>query len=191
MARLWHRCGHALALTGLDHQALRESAQALGPGVWVAGNREASLWAEAALLTVPWESLDAISGEATRDLAGKVLIDATNSVVFDPVRKGFRHLAPEGTRTALINRERFPGAILVKALNTIPAPTLEAYAAGQAPPFVVPLAGDDAAARAMVASLIRETGLYPEDLGPLAQAGEIEFGGGLWGVTRAPPVPGA
>jgi len=68
-----------------------------------------------------------------------------------------------------------PGARLVKAFNTLTA-GFQAEAAGRAGAdrVVIFLCGDDADAKATVASLIDDAGFVPVDLGGLADAAPME-----------------
>lgn len=183
LARLWAGCAHELFLTSEEPEELHALMRELGVGARIGTNRDAAAWAEAVVLAVPWEVLDSVAAEVGEASAGKILVDATNAVVFDPSSGGFRHLAPEGTRTAEVNRARFPLARLVKAFNTVPAPALDALLKEEQGRFAVPLSGDDGAARATVGELIRDIGLDPLELGGLDRAGLQEFGAALWGET--------
>lgn len=103
-------------------------------------------------------------------LDGKVVVEISN-----PLNETYDGLVTQpGTSAAESIREVLPAsAKLVKGFNTTFAGTLvEGKAAGQ--PLDVFLAGDDAEAKAKVASLVRGGGLNPVDAGPLARARELE-----------------
>jgi predicted dinucleotide-binding enzyme len=76
----------------------------------------------------------------------------------------------------------------VKAFNTIPFATMStAEPAGTR--RVLFVAGDDAAATSTVANLIRDVGLHPIVLGPLASAGrQMELGGIFSGLELFTPA---
>jgi predicted dinucleotide-binding enzyme len=90
-------------------------------------------------------------------LDGKVLIDATNNL------SG----GPDGAEIAALAS----GARVVKAFNTVFAQFFE-----QPPPKPPTLvfAGDDAGAKEIVASLIRDAGFEPVDAGDHGQAADLE-----------------
>ena len=78
-----------------------------------------------------------------------------------------------------------PSTRIVRAFASVP---VEAFAliVDREPPtagdgLAVPLAGDDAAAKEMVAEFMRQIGVEPFDLGPLAVSYVMEPGGPLWG----------
>ena len=108
--------------------------------------------------------------EQYRDaLAGKVVVDVSNPVDFET----FDRLATDTSAAEEIT-ERLPeGARVVKAFNTTFAKTIHAGEVG-GQPLDVFLAGDDADAKAQVASLVESTGLNPIDTGPLRRARQLE-----------------
>jgi predicted dinucleotide-binding enzyme len=93
------------------------------------------------------------------DGSGKVLVDATN-----PTRAGKTNA--DVVRLA-------PGARVVKAFNTNFAGLYERLAAADPPPSMV-FCGDDAGAKEAVATLIRDAGYEPVDVGGLDQAANVE-----------------
>jgi predicted dinucleotide-binding enzyme len=72
-----------------------------------------------------------------------------------------------------------PGSIVVKAFNTLGSEIMidPSLAGG---PVTVPLAGDDRDAKGRVATLVRDAGLEPMDMGPLSLATFIEGMLGLY-----------
>jgi 8-hydroxy-5-deazaflavin:NADPH oxidoreductase len=79
----------------------------------------------------------------------------------------------------------FPQARVVKAFNAIRAADLASQGAPALPDDerrAIPIAGDDAEAKQIVASFIRAIGFGPLDLGPLAAGAVLEPGGPLFGV---------
>jgi predicted dinucleotide-binding enzyme len=117
---------------------------------------EAAAGAEVLLLAVPAAAAPDVL-EAAAPAAGTVLIDATNNL------SG----GPDGAAIAAL----VPGARTVKAFNTVFAQFFE-----QPPPTPPTLvfAGDDAGAKEIVASLIRDAGFDPVDAGDHGQAADLE-----------------
>jgi predicted dinucleotide-binding enzyme len=102
-------------------------------------------------------------------LAGKTVVDITN-----PVNESFDGLVvpPDGSATQELAKLA-PDASFVKAFNTTFSGTLEAGdVAGQ--PLDVLIAGDDDEAKATVATLVRDGGLNPVDVGGQQRARELE-----------------
>ncbi|MGE5249942.1 MAG: NADPH-dependent F420 reductase [Bacteroidota bacterium] len=103
-------------------------------------------------------------------LAGKVVVDIAN-----PVNSTYDDLAtaPGSSSAEEVAQAAAPGARVVKAFNTTYAGTLrEGEVEGQ--PLDVFIAGDDAAAKELVAQLVTDAGLRPVDTGPLSRARQIE-----------------
>jgi predicted dinucleotide-binding enzyme len=114
--------------------------------------------------------------------AGKVTVDAMN---YDPATDP---AAPEldtgGTTSSELVARHFAEARLVKALNT------EGFLApGRLGPFsdvspvAVPIAGDDAAAKAIVSAIVVDMGFDPVDVGGLADSWRFQPGTRLFGLT--------
>ena len=103
------------------------------------------------------------------DLSGKIVIDPTNPVNF--TAEGISHGVP--TSNGQIIQAAAPGAFVVKAFNVLSWEyMIDPSASGG--PISVPLAGDDAAAKARVAELVESLDLHPIDLGSIDQSRWIE-----------------
>jgi predicted dinucleotide-binding enzyme len=112
--------------------------------------------------------------EVTRglgDLTGKIIIDPTNVVSRGP--EGMSHgIEGKGSNAALIQAAA-PGAYVVKAFNTLNvAQMTDPETAGG--PITIMLAGDNAEAKATVATLVRGMGLEVLDVGGLQYAHVLE-----------------
>ncbi|HEY7739647.1 MAG TPA: NAD(P)-binding domain-containing protein [Steroidobacteraceae bacterium] len=138
------------------------------------GDRAAALAPEAAakacgtiVLAVPWSAVEAIL-KSFGNLDGKLIVDVTNPL---GVRDGreFAFEIPGGISGGEFVQSLQPGARVVKAFNTVNFRVMvdPAMAGG---PVSIPLAGDDAAAKAAVAALVSGIGLEPVDVGPLRTA---------------------
>ena len=115
------------------------------------------------------------------ELDGKVVVDISN-----PLNATYDGLVtPPGTSAAESIRDALPrGARVVKAFNTTFAPTLlTGQVAGQV--LDVFIAGDDEAAKAVVATIVRDAGLNAIDVGPLVRARQLEALA-LLGITLQP-----
>ncbi|MFZ9477287.1 MAG: NADPH-dependent F420 reductase [Steroidobacteraceae bacterium] len=176
------RVGAALGprLAALGHpviygsrEPLRADVQALvarsGARASAAPVAEAVLRADWVLIALPWAATE--STLRSVDLADKLVIDPTNALRFVPAT-GYMEMAVE-TSAAERVRELAPRARVVKAFNTLGAHVMADPAAAGGP-VTVPLAGDDAAAKARVGTLVRELGFEAQDLGPLRHARQLE-----------------
>ncbi|WP_329493787.1 NADPH-dependent F420 reductase [Kitasatospora herbaricolor] len=119
-------------------------------------------------------SLKALQAAGADALAGKILIDVSNPLVFSP--EGEVGLDPVGTDSVgeRIQRE-FPQARVVKALNTMSAPVMvePGRVPGEHNAFV---AGDDPDAKAEVVALLEQFG-WPA--GSVLDLGDIKGARGM------------
>lgn len=131
---------------------------------------EAAAFGEAVLCATPYGAWPDLAREIAPHVAGKVVIDAANPY---PQRDGAfaRNAIAAGEGAGVPVARLLPGAELVRAFNAVPWPAMVAEA--DRPPgerIAVPLAGDDARARAVAAGLVADAGFEPVDAGPLARA---------------------
>jgi len=162
------RAGHSVTLSSSKGDSAVAAAQESGARA-AASNREAVEGADVVILAVPYTAVDEILGEVGTELAGKILVDATN-----PLKPDYSGLATSGTSGAEGIQKKVPGARVVKAFNT-------ALAARQADPNVAGglrvdgyAAGDDEEAKQAVLGLLADIGFNPVDAGPLAMAQYLE-----------------
>jgi hypothetical protein len=146
----------ALVIRSGAHASAAPIAEAVSRADWV-------------LIALPWTAIE--STLRSVDLADKLVIDPTNALRFVPA-SGYMEMAVETSAAERI-RELAPRARLVKAFNTLGAHVMADPAAAGGP-VTVPLAGDDAAAKARVGMLVRELGFEAQDLGPLRHARQLE-----------------
>ncbi|MGO2684378.1 NADPH-dependent F420 reductase [Microbacterium sp.] len=125
---------------------------------------------EIVVLALPYPALAEIASTYGDQLANKVVVDITNPVdfaTFDGL------VVPADSSAAAELAALVPAAKIVKAFNTNFASTLVAGEfAGE--PTVVQLAGDDEAAKKLLADVIVAAGLKVADAGALKRARELE-----------------
>ncbi|KAB2365041.1 NADPH-dependent F420 reductase [Actinomadura montaniterrae] len=137
----------------------------LGERARAAAPAEAARAADLVVAAVPFSAYDRLPAEA---LAGKTVLDTAN---YYPERDG--HLpeldAGELTSSALLQRH-LAGSRVVKAFNTITPHQIVSLArpAGAADRSALPVAGDDAGAKAEATRLLDVLGFDAVDIGPLA-----------------------
>jgi 8-hydroxy-5-deazaflavin:NADPH oxidoreductase len=168
VARLFAAAGHDVRIASThDPRSLEAKAHALGERVHAATPQDAVAFGDVVLLAVPWSHReDAIPEAGPYD--DKIVIDAMN-----PYTEDFE-IEDLGDRTSSeIIQTLVPGARLVKAFNTLNYRWLasEGKPKGTRGRLAIFLAGDDAAAKALVAKLIDESGFEPVDTGSLAEGG--------------------
>ena len=129
--------------------------------------------ADLIVLAVPWQAV-ADTFEATGTLAGKIVVDATNPLTASlDLALGFDDSA--GETVARLT----PGARLVKAFNTTGAGNMAEAGAFESRPMM-PIAGDDAEAKAVVGKLAEDLGFEAVDAGPLKASRLLEPLAAFW-----------
>ena len=159
--------GHRATLSDLHRGNAVEVAAEVG-AVAAQSNSAAVANSDVVILAVP----GIVASEVARDIAsaavGKMVIDSTN-----PLNDSLADLVVEDTSAAHELQRHLPGTAVVKAFNTI-------FAGRHGTPHEgdVPLdgfyAGDDRAAKKVVATLIESLGYRPIDVGGLRMARSLE-----------------
>jgi predicted dinucleotide-binding enzyme len=125
---------------------------------------------------------EALAGLAFRD--GVVLVDATNQLVRTPTGVGVDDLG-DGTGSELV-ASLAPGAAGVKAFNTHHGRYIAADPRHEAGRQLLPYAGDDPDAKALVRDVVDGFGFAPLDVGSLREGGRLlQVGGGPLSALHA------
>jgi predicted dinucleotide-binding enzyme len=162
------KAGHAVEVIGRDAAKAKDLASALGGGA-TTGTFGIPPAGDIVILAVPYASAVAVVAQYGDALAGKVIIDISNT--FNADATGL--VTPDGTSAAQEIAKAAPAsAHVVKAFNTVFAHVL---APGR--PLDVFFAGDDARAKASVSAFIETLGLRPLDVGGLEMAHWLEGAG--------------
>jgi predicted dinucleotide-binding enzyme len=136
---------------------------------------EAARFGEVVMLTVPLKAVPELARDLAPLLAGKVVLDTGNAYAQrdgDAARQATSHAQGSAGWAAAM----FPNARWVKAFNTVYYKVLETEAHRDGDPVGIPLAGDDREALEIAADLVRDAGLDPVIVGPLARGREFEPG---------------
>ncbi|MBC9734501.1 NADPH-dependent F420 reductase [Nocardioides marmotae] len=159
--------GHDVVLSNSrGPETLADLVAELGPRARAATAQEAAEAGEVVVVTIPFHAVDQVPVEP---LAGKVVID-TNNYYFE--RDGHDAAIDRGEDSPSERlAAHLPGSRVVKAFNAIQAAHIvdAARPAGDAERRAIPIAGDDAEAKQVVAGLIDSFGFDPVDAGPLAE----------------------
>ncbi|MFZ4519784.1 MAG: NADPH-dependent F420 reductase [Microthrixaceae bacterium] len=174
------RAGHDVVLAvnpeRPDGAALAVAAHPDLAGATVAPAAEAVAAADVVVLAVPFAGLDALLPPLADALEGTVVVDATN-----PVGPGLTHGLGSSRSGAQHVAELVPGARVVKAFNVYGYENLSDPPTGpDGLRAVMPYAGDDVDAKAVVGGLLDGLGWEPLDVGPLAAAVDLEHMTLLW-----------
>ncbi len=168
LAQLAVGAGHDVVLSNDDGPAsLRDLVTRLGSRARAATPAEAATAGDVVVVTIPVRAYRQVPAEPLR---GKVVIDTLN---YDPARQGSVPEIENGdTPPHLLLQAHLKDSFIVKAFSTVFFKHLPELArpAGAPDRSAVPIAGDDAAAKTVVASMIDSLGYDTYDVGPLAES---------------------
>jgi predicted dinucleotide-binding enzyme len=174
LAAQWVGRGHDVLLSfKRDRDELAEMADAIGARWGSVG--DAVEHGDVVVVSVPWPTVDAVANDVHP--GDKVLIDTTNQYAAGGVAHDFSEAS-----AAEHNAHRFATSRLVKAFNTYTAGFQAEVGDGRHSKAVAMFfGGEDDAAKEVAATLVRDTGFEPVDLGGWATISLLE----------APHRPGA
>lgn len=188
VGRLLARAGHDVLISWASSEArLQLAAEQVGFAARAATPADTVMHADAVVFAPRFEHIESAARAAGR-LDGKVVIDTTNP--YNPERDGLLELGDQ--TAAQFVSARLPGARYVKAFNTLTSGFLvESAKRTGADRVVIFLSGDDNDAKTTAATLVRDAGFAPVDLGALAESARQEPGGDYYGEDfRLADVPG-
>lgn len=173
LATLWVKAGHEVMISSRHPDELKSLAQSLGPKARVGTPRDAALFGDVVLISIPYGALPQVGRDLSKELSGKIVLDTGNPY---PERDG--EMANEARRkgTGVASAEYLPGVRLVRAFNAINYKSLQSEAHRAGEPVAIPLAGNDPDALAVASRLVREAGFEPVVVGPLSQARLFDVG---------------
>jgi predicted dinucleotide-binding enzyme len=173
LATLWVKAGHEVLISSRHPDELKPLAQSLGPRARVGTPREAALFSDVVLISIPYGALPQLGKELASELAGKIVLDTGNPY---PERDGDMALEARRKGTGVASAQFLPGVRLVRAFNAINYRSLQSEAHRAGEPIAIPLAGDDAHALAVASQLVKDAGFEPVLVGPLSSAKRFDVG---------------
>ena len=173
LATLWVKAGHEVLMSSRHPDELRSLAQSLGPRAHVGIPREAALFGDVVVVSVPYGALPQIGRDLRGELAGKIVLDTGNPY---PQRDGEMAVEARRKGTGVASAEFLPGVRLVRAFNAINSGDLRDEAHRKGEPIAIPLAGDDPQALQVAQRLVMDAGFAPVVVGPLSRAREFDVG---------------
>ena len=151
----------------------KELAAKLGGRIGVVSFADAAAFADVAVLATLWSGTEsAIRLAGSKNLAGKVVIDATNPLVFSagaPPALALGHTDSGGEQV----QRWLPGALVVKAFNIVGNAHMVKPSFPGGPPDMF-ICGNDAAAKRTVTQLLTELGWPAVDIGGIEGARLLE-----------------
>jgi len=173
LAALWAKAGHEVLVSSRHPAELDGLARSLGPKVRVGTPREAAVFGDVVLISVPYGALPQIGRDLRKELEGKVVLDTGNPY---PERDGEMAVEARQKGTGVSSAEFLPGVRLVRAFNAISYRNLRSEAHRAGAPVGIPLAGDDAHALEVAKRLVEDAGFEPVVVGPLSTARTFDVG---------------
>ncbi len=168
LGTIFARAGHEVVFSYVrDEAKLRKLAREARGKARAGTPAEAAKDADALLLAVHWSRVDDVVKQAG-GLSGKVVVSCSLPMNADDTGLVVAHTSSGAERLA----KKIPKARVVSAFNTVPSEVLfgvfEARRRARRPSLVY--CGDDAKARRVASTLIRDCGFDPMDAGPLRMA---------------------
>ncbi len=165
LGEIWLKAGHEVMFSSLDLEHDKALAARLGGKARAGTSKEAAAFGDVILVAVPYAALPQVGRDLGNLLKGKVIIDASNPIV---PRDGEMAVAAREKGAGAASAEMLPGTRIVRAFNAIGYSRLPTFAQRQGERTAMPIAGDDANAIAVTSRLVRDVGLEPVVVGPLA-----------------------
>jgi predicted dinucleotide-binding enzyme len=162
----WRKAGHEVSYA-LRETTGKSAGKVKDAGFAILAMGEAAAKSEVIVLATPWDGAES-AVKALGDVSGKVLVDAMNPLTPAlALALGFTDSAAESVARLA------PGAHVVKAFNTTGAENMAGAHDFKVKPMM-PVASDDADAKAKVLKLAADLGFDPVDAGPLRSARLLE-----------------
>ena len=174
---LWAEAGHQVLFSSRNPHELMDLVQSAAPRASAGYPDAAAFFGEVVLLAVPPVAIPQIGEDFVHLMQGKVVIDISNPRLDreGPITEEWLAMG-----TGLAMAQYLPGVRLVKAFNTLGARMIRNPVTDSGERIGVPIAGDDEEAIAIVADLVRDIGMEPVVIGPLARASEFDRGSPVW-----------
>jgi predicted dinucleotide-binding enzyme len=172
----WAAAGHQVLFSSRNPAELMELVQQAAPRASAGYADAAAYFGDVILLAVPPSAIPQLGQDFGDLMRGKIVIDISNPRV-DRDGEITNEWMEMGTGEAMA--QYLPGARFVKAFNTVNArnfanPMSDGVRVG------VPIASDDEEAARITADLVRDIGLEPVIVGPLARAKDFDRGSPIW-----------
>lgn len=169
LGQYFSKAGHKVHIGARESENATILAKKIGHNVQGGSIDEAVQQGDIIFLAVPYLEIPETL-QLTGSLDGKIVVDISN-----PFKSDFTGLLIGGDTSAAEElAKKIPNAKVVKAFNSLFATVLERGAEFGEHRAQVFYAGDDIAAKEIVAKLIETTGFEPIDTGPLFSARFLE-----------------
>lgn len=179
VGRFWIAAGHQVTFGVRTPEKIRAFTDELGPRAEATSLRQAAATADIVLNALNYQAVEEVLTATAAELAGKIVIDASNAMGVSAEGRIISTLAPGltgGTRTAQL----LPKSTIVRAFTHVIEESLAYRSTAQPGFWGMAVAGDDPAANEIVHDLVRATGFVPVHIGTLAESAPLDPGGVLF-----------
>jgi predicted dinucleotide-binding enzyme len=175
IGRHWTTAGHTVTFGARSPEGLDDFVAELGEHASAAKPADAAAAGDVVMLAVPYPALEGLLDDVRDQLAGKIVIDATNPMGLNEDGRIISTLEDrtQGRRAA----ELLPESTVVRAFTHVMDELLWSRGTQQRHFWGMAFAGDDADAKAVVSDLILDAGFTPVDLGGLDDSAALDPGG--------------
>jgi 8-hydroxy-5-deazaflavin:NADPH oxidoreductase len=173
LAELWVKAGHEVLISSRHPDELQGLARSLGPKARAGTPREAAVFGDVVLISVPYGALPQVGKDLQNELKGKVVLDTGNPY---PERDGEMAVEARRKGTGVASAGFLPGVRLVRAFNAISYRNLRSESHRQGEPVGIPIAADDKKAMEVATRLVEDAGFEPVVVGPLSKAKMFDVG---------------
>jgi len=173
----WAKAGHQVLWGTRNPEELMTLVRQAAPRASAGYADAAAFFGDVVVLAVPPSAVPQLGQDIGKFLRGKIVIDMTNPRADRDGEEQTAQWLGMGTGEAMA--QYLPGARVVKAFNALGSRML-ADPAPNGVRIAVPIAGDRAEDRELVANLVRDAGFEPVIVGPLARAKEFDRGTPVW-----------
>ncbi|WP_299869710.1 NAD(P)-binding domain-containing protein [uncultured Hoeflea sp.] len=182
-AKLWVEAGHEVMISARTPS--KAAAAAASAGAASGTPAEAAIFGDVILLAINYWTINEALHTLGPHLNGKLVIDATNPLQYAD-GGSVERVITEDAIAGEIMAVRLPQARVAKAFTSLWTGHVSAHTNRADPKVAMPLAADDSEDRVVVAQLVRDAGLIPVDLGPLAASRPLDPPSPVWNVVLTP-----
>ena len=178
LAKLWTQAGHSVILSSRHPETLESVIQDLGPTAQAATVVQTAIAGDILLLAVNYATIDAALAQMAPHVTNKIVIDATNPLRYTD-EGNLERVIGDREIAGVVMADKLPNARIVKAFTTLWTGYLQQHAHRPYPQVAVALAGN-ADNKPAVATLIKDAGFDPVDLGTLTDSRPIDPPSAIW-----------
>ncbi|MBT8363144.1 MAG: NADPH-dependent F420 reductase [Deltaproteobacteria bacterium] len=178
LGALWVKAGHEVLFSSRHPDQLEQLVKPLGPTARAGMPREAAVFGDVVLISIPYHAVPQVGRDLARELDGKVVLETGNPY---PARDGEMAVQARIRGTGLSSADFLPGVRLVRAFNSVGHMALRSEAHRPGDRVAIPLASNDRQALAVASRLVEDAGFEPVVVGPLIRAKEFDVGTAVYG----------